>query len=309
MNKYILKVFLGLLIALVFVPNVASAALLYFESSKKEVSVGDTFIVSIIVDSEDAVVNSIEGDIVFGSKVNSVVNDFSLAKSVFTLWPRTPSLSQDGDMVSFVGGLPGGLDLNKAVLFNIVVEAQKEGEINLSARDLSMFASDGQGTVIPVKSNTSSIKVNPKRESGIPSNEWVNLVLGDKTSPKEFPITLGRETSLFEGKRFAFFTAIDEESGISYYEVSENGKLPVRSGSMYLLENQDENLDPDLVVTAYDKAGNKTISKYQPVVTSFFGFTLKTLVVTILGIVVVLFFLIRFVKNKKNAKRQSQIQS
>ena len=61
------------------------------------------------------------GDIVLENNNQSlVVNDFSLAKSVFSLWPRTPSLSKDGNTISFAGGVPGGFSLDKAILFNII---------------------------------------------------------------------------------------------------------------------------------------------------------------------------------------------
>ena len=140
MKKYILKS-LVLFSIIGFVPGVVSAANIYFETSKDSISVGDTFIISAKIDSEKTSINSVEGDIVLDSNNgNLVVNDFSLAKSIFSLWPRTPSLSKDGNTISFVGGVPGGFNLDKAILFNIIDEASKEGEIKISPKNLAVFA-------------------------------------------------------------------------------------------------------------------------------------------------------------------------
>jgi len=291
-----------------FLPSVASAANVYFEVTKNEVSVGDTFIISAKIDAQKTKINSVEGDIVFeNNNENLVVNDFSLAKSIFSLWPRTPSLSKDGNTISFVGGVPGGFDTEKMILFNIVVEANKEGNIKISGKDIAVFGNDGKGTRLPVNFSSLDIKVLPKSEVNAPNNEWTSLVMTDKTSPEKFEIVVGKDASLFEGKRFAFFTAVDNQSGISYYEVSEDGKPAIRSGSMYVLGNQDEKVTPDLVVTAYDKAGNKTVSKYVKPGFTIFGFSLSFIII-IITIFVVWFIVRKIRKNKmkKNAISNSQ---
>lgn len=302
MKKYILKYFV-LFLVISFIPSVASAANIYFETSKNIVSVGDTFIVSMKIDSEKISINSVEGEVSFeGNNENLIVNDFSLAKSIFSLWPKTPSLSQDGNNISFVGGVPGGFNIDKAILFNIIVEAQKEGVIKISPKNMAVFINDGKGSRAEIDVNSLTVNIVP-RDSGIaPVNEWTNLVLTDKVNPEKFDIVIGRESSLFEGRRFAFFTAVDNQSGISYYEVSENNKQSIRSGSMYVLLNQDEKVDVNLVVTAYDKAGNKTISVYKNPKTSIFGFSLSFFII-ILIIIVIFFILKKIRRNKKNVQR------
>ena len=309
MKKYLI-LSLVLFSVIGFVPKMASAANIYFEATKSEVSVGDTFIISAKIDAQKTKINSVEGDVVLeNNNGNVVVNDFSLAKSIFSLWPRTPSLSKDGNTISFVGGVPGGFDLDKVILFNIVVEADKEGTIKISPKNMAVFANDGKGTRLPVNFNSLEIKVLPKNSVNAPINEWTSLVATDKIPPEKFDIVVGKDSSLFDGKRFAFFTAVDNQSGISYYEVKEDGKAPIRSGSMYVLGNQDENVTPDLVVTAYDKAGNKTVAKYSKPGFTIFGFSLGFIITLIIFVVVVLVFKkIRKIKiNKKNVQKDQQI--
>jgi hypothetical protein len=306
MKNYIFKKYLVASLVLAFVfsffPGIASAASIYFETTRTNVSVGDTFIVSAKIDAKGTSINSVEGDVVLESNnENLVVNDFSLAKSIFSLWPRTPSLSKDGNTISFVGGVPGGFNLDKAILFNIVVEADKEGSVKISPKNMAIYANDGKGTRVPVDFTSLDIKISPKSEINASVNEWNSLVASDKINPEKFAIIIGKDNSLFEGKRFAFFTAVDNQSGISYYEVSENGKPAIRSGSMYVLENQDLNSTPNLVVTAYDKAGNKTISTYSSPGITFFGFSLKFIVIIV--IILLIWILVRRIrKNKKNAE-------
>lgn len=232
MKKYIIA-----LLLLSFVPYIASAATISFETKRTTVSAGDTFIVSALIDPKTATVNSVEGDITITSATNSsTVNDFSLAQSIFTLWPRTPSLSLNGDVVSFIGGVPGGFSKGKAILFNIIIEATKEGVIRVSPKNIAVYSNDGKGTRVPVDFAPLDIKVTPKNDAIAATNDWVTTVTTDTNSPEKFPIIIGSDSSVFNGKKFAFFSAIDKESGVSYYEVSENKQAPVRSGSMYVLQ-------------------------------------------------------------------------
>src|SRR3989344_7563989 len=303
MKKYIFTKCLMLFLVMGFIPSIARAANVYLETSRNTVSAGDTFIIRVKIDAENKDTNSVEGDIVLRAQNNNfVVNDFSLAQSPFTLWPQTPSLSQDGHTVSFAGGIPGGFNSNKVTLFNIIVKTSAEGDIEVSPENIIVFANDGQGTKLPVTVNDLTVKVAPDDTSNTASDEWADLVNQDKENPSILLITLGREPSLFEGKKFAFFTAIDVQSGISYYEVSEDGNPAVRSGSMYVLSNQNDSVTPDLVVTAYDKAGNKTVAVYEAPGFTIFGISLKLLILIFVAAILMVWVLFMILKRiKKHA--------
>lgn len=245
-------------------PSGAFAASVFLESSKNTLSVGDTAIISVKINSDGAVLNTVEGDIKLLSTKggNLAVQEFSLANSSFGLWPRTPSLSSDGSTITFVGGVPGGFSIEGATLFKIIVEAKKEGTIEVSPKDMSVYVNDGKGTKIPVQVQGLTINVT-SRKTGVPvNNEWQNLVSQDTIPPEDFLIILGQDNSIFSGKKFAFFSAVDNQSGIDHYDVSENGAPAVRSGSTYVMQDQDGEVS--LNVVAYDKAGNKKSSVYRP---------------------------------------------
>jgi hypothetical protein len=250
------------------------------ESSRGAISVGDTAIVSIKINADKAVLNTIDGEVSLKSTTKSFsVKEFSLANSSFGLWPRTPSLSQDGSTISFVTGVPGGFSIEGATLFKIIVQATKQGSITINPQNISLYANDGAGTKVPVQFKPVTITIGPK-QAGVPeTNDWLSLVSGDVTPPEPFIIVLGQDQSVFGGKKFAYFSSIDNQSGIDHYEVSENGGAYVRSGSTYELQNQASNVQ--LSVLAYDKAGNKRLASY-PAKSSSTS-PLKSAVVIVIG--------------------------
>ncbi len=260
-NKNSIKYILALLITLAFIPTGARAASVYVESAQKVVSIGDTVVVTVKVNSDKDILNTIEGDISVPLNGSSVyVQEFSLAGSAFGLWPRTPSLSTDGQTISFVGGVPGGFSIQGATLFKMIIEAKKAGVISITPRNIMAYASDGKGTKVPVDVKGLTLEVRP-RATGTPVNdEWKAVVSSDLTPPQDFIIVLGQDPTIFSGKKFAFFSAVDNESGIDHYDVSENGRPAVRSGSTY--ELQDQSGVSKLTVVAYDKAGNKKEAQY-----------------------------------------------
>lgn len=241
-------------------PQMVSAASVYVEASRSTISVGDTAVVAVKINADGGVINTIEGDIAINSVANNaVVQEFSLANSAFGLWPRTPSLSTDGKTVSFVGGVPGGFSIEGATVFKIILEAKKPGRVTISPKNISVYQNDGQGTKLPIQFKDVAIDV-VAAQSGVEAvNDWAAIVSQDVTKPEDFIIVPGQTNNLFEGKKFVFFSAVDNQSGIDYYEVSENGGAAVRSGSTYVLQNQNGNVD--LTVTAYDKAGNRRVVK------------------------------------------------
>jgi hypothetical protein len=264
MKKYTHVAYLGAVatIAAILLPTSASAATVYVQSSRTALSVGDTAVLTVKIDADAAVLNTIEGDITINSNVPGAVSvqQFSLGSSAFGLWPRTPSLSSDGTDVSFVGGIPGGFSIEGATVFKIIVQAVKPGTISVAPQNIEVLANDGKGTPVPVKLQGTVITVSPASAGAQPVNDWSSIVATDTTPPEPFIIVLGQDPSIFSGKKFAYFSAVDSQSGIDHYDVSEDGAPVVRSGSMYVLQNQTGNIH--LVVTAYDKAGNERVAYY-----------------------------------------------
>jgi len=288
-----------------FIPISVSAATVYLESTQNTISVGDTVIVIMKINTEGVIINTVEGDIAIKSGgTNVAIKEFSLANSAFGMWPRTPSLSNNGQVVSFVGGVPGGFNIEGATLFKIILEAKKDGRVTITPQNIMAFSNDGKGTKVPVSTKELVINVEPKKSDTIPNDEWTSLVVRDAIPPESFIIVFGQDASLFNGKKFAYFSTLDNQSGISYYEVRENGAPAVRTGSIYVLQNQDG--DAKLSVTAFDKAGNKRTSEYPITQNSpLKGVSWPSVIFWVIGILIIVWFYKKFRKGKKNVSNIS----
>ncbi|MDD5165167.1 MAG: hypothetical protein PHG25_01335 [Candidatus Pacebacteria bacterium] len=296
--KKIINIIAPIAIAVVFVivPLHAFAATVYLEASRSTVSVGDTAVVTVKINADGSVLNTVDGEVTLkSSSLNLAVQEFSLANSAFGLWPRTPSLSKDLKTISFVGGVPGGFSIEGATIFKIIVEAKKAGVVTINPQNISVFANDGKGTKLPVQFKNITITVTPKLQGTAIQNDWSGVVTADTVPPEDFVIVLGQEPTLFDGKKFAFFSAIDNQSGIDYYDVSENGGVAVRSGSTYVLKDQSDSVR--LQVTAYDKAGNKKIALHQ---SQSRGVNWLGIIIIVLVVLIVRFMYKKWKKNKLN---------
>ncbi len=168
----------------------------------------------------------------------------------------------------------------------------------VSPQNISAYLNDGKGTKVPVTTKDIVIDIVAKKTEAVSQNDWSSLVAKDVTPPEEFIIVLGKDEKMFDGSVFAFFSAIDNQSGVSYYEVSENGQPAVRSGSTYVLKNQNEKVK--LSVVAYDKAGNKRESVYREG-NILSGVSWGWVVVGVL----ILYFVINFLKKFRNSKKNN----
>lgn len=253
--KSIFVIFTGIVIT----PFFCSATIIYLSPVQKSVNEGDTFVVDVKVNSKKESINVVDGSVVLDNNSSLEVREISLAGSSFSVWPKEPVLSSDKKTISFVGGVPGGMNSDNAIIFKIILEAKNIGKTTVSPENMLAYINDGKATKSKISTKNAEFDVVKKGNSSV-NNEWSNVMLSDKTAPDDFVIEIGQDASMFDGKKFATFIALDKETGIDYYAVSENGDEGEKSGNMYVLKNQ--NTEPNLKVVAYDKAGNIKESFY-----------------------------------------------
>ncbi len=104
--------------------------------------------------------------------------------------------------------------------------------------------------------------------------DWSEIVrfkaMIDTVPPKPFEPKIGQDSSLFEGKHFLSFTALDEASGIDYYEVKEQPRMLgiAQKGEWQKKESPclltDQSLRSIIKVKAVDKAGNERVVEIVP---------------------------------------------
>lgn len=249
------RIALGLLLLLgVSSPDFVSAATAYLKSDYTTLAVGDAILVSVVMDTDGKSPNTVDGEVLLKESVDALeITDFSLADSVLTNWLKKPSF-EDESKISFAGGVPGGFNQKDAVLFRIVFLAKAPGQIILTPSNMKAFDNDGKATTMTVSNTPITITVGPPGTAPV-KNQWRDIVSTDNESPEDLVVAIGRDDSVFGGKKFMTISAVDKQSGIDYFEVAEGNQPAFRTGGTYVLLDQSE-LTP-LLVTAYDKAGNK----------------------------------------------------
>lgn len=279
------KIFLSFIVGAAFLPYLTSAATLHFDTKQKDFFVGDNIIVNVLLDSEGKDINAIDGRLVFDYKTKNIsVGDLSVAGSAFSLWPQKPSLSMNEKEIYFTGGIPEGVNDDNLLVFKIILNLDKPGTLSFKNLDLGIYLNDGKGTKIVPTVKDMDIEILPAPEGYQSRREWPTVLEGDTNPPEPFEILLGQEGSVFDGKKFISFNTVDNESGVSYYEVIENNLAPVRSGNTYALQEQDK--VSEIIVRAYDFAGNSRESIYKNVPTKPYNKIYFVLAIFILLILV-----------------------
>ncbi len=259
-SKYIIKILkvTSLLLGVVFVfLNISSVYAGTYVSTHGDIHSKDVVAIDIILDTEGRTLNAVEGTVSL-SGTNFIVKDISVAGSALTLWPRKPSLSNDGAVVSFIGGTPMGLNDAHAHLFTLFVQVGAPGTMTVSHSSVAGYMNDGLGTKVVYKEHTNQIPVLVALDA--PIDAQATVVSSDNQLPEPFSIEILQDPNENAGMKYAYFETTDKRSGIAYYEVIEGTREPVRSGTSYVLQNQSKN-EP-LIVLAYDKAGNIRIATH-----------------------------------------------
>jgi hypothetical protein len=274
------------------------ASELRLEKNSKNITVGDTVSVDVIINTEGELVNVVEGDINISNNLDLIdIKELSSADSVLSQWVRSPSWLKKDNTISFIGGLPGGFNQKTATLFRIYFTAKAAGQIILSPNNVKVYANDGLATPIGVHFTPLNITIN-EQDSFLVEDELQAVVTKDFKSPTNINIDLGQDESLFDGQKFINISALDIESGVAYFEVKEGNRASIKTSNAYVLQNQDK-LEP-LVIFAFDKAGNvskKILTPYSDANQNNYLFIFK-FIILIAGLFGALLILYRIIKRR-----------
>ena len=224
--------------------------------------------------------------------------DINTAGSKLSLWPDKPLPSERNTSISFVGGVPGGLNSKDAIIFNIVLKLQKVGQITLAPNNFSVYLHDSKGTKDEIRVKNLVIDVLPKKLDSQSVDDWNDVTSNDKTPPEFIEAIINQDSYVFDNQYFVSFFATDKDSGIAYYEIREGDRDFVRAESPYLL--QDQSLKSIVQIKAVDKAGNESITKAEIAVLPAPFYKNILFWITTLLIAVLIFYVLRlFLKRRK----------
>jgi len=139
-----------LIFAFCILASKASAAngSLYLAPSSGTYTVGNTFSVSVMVNTGGVSINAAQGTLTFSPDKLSVTG-ISKGGSVFSLWTAEPTYSNSSGTISFGGGIPNpGYTGASGKIITITFKARVSGTAPVSWSSGAVLANDGKGTNI-----------------------------------------------------------------------------------------------------------------------------------------------------------------
>lgn len=159
-KRYILILFILLFLSLFAkTPLYAQGVSLYLAPQEGEFLVGNTFTVSVYVNTKGNKINAVELHLKFPPNLLQVVSPIA-GKSFISEWRIPPNYSNTGGFVSLVGGIPGGIVTSGGLLTSITFRAKSSGLAKVDILDSSkIFLANGKGSSATLNYRGGSFKI------------------------------------------------------------------------------------------------------------------------------------------------------
>ncbi|MFH1207744.1 MAG: cohesin domain-containing protein [Patescibacteria group bacterium] len=157
----------------------AQAATLSAYPDHRTISVGETFMVDIRVNSEQQVINAISTTIIYPKNLLNVVS-VSNGGSFLTLWPVAPTVDTNAGTITLTGGIPNGSYVVDGKILTITFAPKDVGgvEVKFDQALSQVLLNDGAGTPAKLTLNSGIYKVDSLNFINVTSpshpdeNEW-----------------------------------------------------------------------------------------------------------------------------------------
>lgn len=211
------------LITLFFIgPAIANAASLYVAPSSGAYTVGDSFSVSVSVNTGGVAINAAQATV---SYPNDILEVTSVGQTgIFSLWPISPTYSNATGTISFAGGVPHpGYTGSAGTIITITFSTKVAGTATVNIGGASVLANDGLGTDILTGAGSgtytvSSPTVEPEPEpEPEPDLELPDIITITSPSHPEQSLWYSNSDPRFEWNRqdgvVGFSYAFDDQEG------------------------------------------------------------------------------------------------
>lgn len=126
----------------------AASAELYLSPSSGSFLVGSTFSVSVFLNTEENEINVVWAEIKFPPEILQVTSP-TAGTSFITEWIVPPNYSNERGIISFRGGVPGGISTSAGLVSSITFRGVSSGIAKVEFREGSqVLLADGKGTDI-----------------------------------------------------------------------------------------------------------------------------------------------------------------
>ncbi|MBI5037723.1 MAG: hypothetical protein HZC01_03425 [Candidatus Kerfeldbacteria bacterium] len=125
----------------------AQAAVMSVAPQSQTVSLGDTFIATVQVDSEREYINVVQGTIVYPTDLLEAVS-VDTGASFLSMWVTPPTIDAASGTIAFLGGKPNGTLVADSPVLRITFRARALGTATVSMNDSDavIHLNDGNGT-------------------------------------------------------------------------------------------------------------------------------------------------------------------
>ncbi len=139
-------IFITLLSVFLLAPNVGLASSLFVNPVSGTFSVGSTFDVSILLDTQGKSINALQVYLQFPPDKLQVVSP-STGRSIVDVWTVPPKYDNNSGQIDLEGGIPGGIIASRGVLTTITFRVKSIGDARIKFLDKSkIYLNDGLAT-------------------------------------------------------------------------------------------------------------------------------------------------------------------
>jgi hypothetical protein len=146
-HAHIVPVLLAVCIYFFTVPLCVDAATLKVHPSTGVYTVGKTFSISVLINTEGKSVNAADGQLTFNPRELQVVH-VGRSGSIFNLWTEEPTFSNSAGTIVFGGGSPSGYTGSSGNVITITFKPLAGGNPKIQFKSGSILSADGMGTNI-----------------------------------------------------------------------------------------------------------------------------------------------------------------
>lgn len=257
------KLFIYIIVLFVFSAVPAYTAELFFDSNNKDFKVGQTYIISLYLNTQREAINALEAKIIIPTDYLELI-DIKEENSMVSFWVDKPAYLNK--IIFFSGIIPGGYLSDKGQILNITVKAKKTGLVSLSLDGVQVLLDDGRGTEVFSKTTDYILNI----IDNLQDNEEESKLIVDTSIPEIFVPEVSSDPNLFAGKNFVVFYTKDNGSGVDRYEIKESkyDLLSTLFGKWKEAENpyvlMDQTLHSNIFIKAIDRVGNVRLVKIPP---------------------------------------------
>ncbi len=246
-----IKGFAALIVSLLFIPSVSSAAegILFLVPDRGTYAINDEFVIEVRANTDGSISNAAEADLVFNPAALEVVQ-ISTEGSELSLWPSPPEFSNTHGTVRFSGTASGSFESSNALLIRIQFRAKSNvpGDVHFDSG--ALLLNDVRATNIITGMRSGLYTVVPRQSPPAPSADvdviaTTSTITTEPQSPSpevrgasvQIPAITGYDDRVSIGERIVLQGSAAPDSTITVYLQYEDDAprvsevLTVRDGS------------------------------------------------------------------------------